>query len=288
MNDVAGSDQNDALTAGQQLARARTACGFGVADVARHLKLSPVQVEAMEAGEYGRLPGPVFVRGFIRNYARLVKLDPEPLLVSTERVMAPELEVEPKGASAAEIPLPTGRESKWHRYVIVLAVLATPVLIYEFSREEAPQVTVKSRQTAVPELPARPVEKAEAPATAVASNSQERAGTSAGGEAPAAKPARTDPPAVKAGERMAAKDKPGERVVRLVFNKESWVELRDRDGRTLLYQLNPAGSEQAISGSPPLSLVVGNATSVRLTVNDQPVDLGRHTRGDDVARVTLE
>ncbi len=62
---------------GAALAAAREALNLSVAEVARQLKLSVSQIEALEAGAYEKLPGPVFVRGFIRNYARLLRLDPE-------------------------------------------------------------------------------------------------------------------------------------------------------------------------------------------------------------------
>jgi cytoskeleton protein RodZ len=81
--------------------------------------------------------------------------------------------------------------------------------------------------------------------------------------------------------------KPGERLVRLVFDEESWVEIRDSAGNVIFSQLNQAGSERHIYGRPPLSLIVGNAHGVRLTYNEQPVDLERHTKVD-VARLTLE
>lgn len=68
------------LSPGQQLAAAREAQGLTVEEVVRHTKLSTRQVLALEADAYDRLPGPVFVRGFIRNYARHLQLDPVPLL----------------------------------------------------------------------------------------------------------------------------------------------------------------------------------------------------------------
>ena len=52
-------------------------------------------------------------------------------------------------------------------------------------------------------------------------------------------------------------------------------------------QLNRRGTEERVTGTPPLSLVVGNAHGVRLTYDDQPVDLAPHTKVD-VARLTLE
>jgi cytoskeleton protein RodZ len=64
------------LTAWQMLRAAREERGLTIAEVAQHLKLTPRQVEAMEAGDLAHLPGPAFARGFVRNYARFLQLDP--------------------------------------------------------------------------------------------------------------------------------------------------------------------------------------------------------------------
>ena len=48
-----------------------------------------------------------------------------------------------------------------------------------------------------------------------------------------------------------------------------------------------AGTERVIRGAPPLSVVVGNASSVKLLYHEKPVDLQPHTKVD-VARITLE
>jgi cytoskeleton protein RodZ len=51
--------------------------------------------------------------------------------------------------------------------------------------------------------------------------------------------------------------------------------------------LNSAGTAKAVSGQPPLSMIVGNATGVRVMHNDRPVDLAPYTQVD-VARLTIE
>ena len=79
----------------------------------------------------------------------------------------------------------------------------------------------------------------------------------------------------------------GEGRIRLEFDGESWVEIRDRDGKTLMSQLNPAGSRRVVLGRPPLSLVIGNGAAVRLTYNDSPVDLKPYIE-IEVARLTLD
>ena len=50
--------------------------------------------------------------------------------------------------------------------------------------------------------------------------------------------------------------------------------------------MNPGGTAQSVSGTPPFDIVIGNATDVRLTYKGNPVDLAPHTR-QNVARFRL-
>ena len=257
---------------GAQLAAARETCGFSITDIARQLKLSPWQVEALESGDYRRLPGAVFVRGFIRNYARVVKLDAVPLLANTEQGSPRPATGALPATPPADIPFPTGRELQWHKYAIAAIVLLVPLIIFEFYLDETPEATVGSRQIELPKP--QPVEQvAVAPPAGVAHGAPENAATA---NADAVDTATT-----------SARSLTNEQRVRMRFAQASWVEIRDRDGRRIFSQFNPAGTEQMVSGVPPLTLVVGNAKGVDLTYNEQPVDLGPHTKVD-VARLTLE
>jgi len=65
------------------------------------------------------------------------------------------------------------------------------------------------------------------------------------------------------------------------------VEIRAKDGQTLMSQLNPAGTRRVVVGQPPLSLVIGNAAAVRLTYNNTSVDLKPYVQ-IEVARLTLD
>ncbi|MCK9200598.1 MAG: DUF4115 domain-containing protein [Gallionella sp.] len=85
----------------------------------------------------------------------------------------------------------------------------------------------------------------------------------------------------------AATAQPGN--LRLTFGEESWTEVRDRNGNIVSSQLNPAGSELRLSGQGPFTLVVGRASSARLSYKGKTVDLKPNTNAtSDVARVTLE
>ena len=71
-----------APTPGTLVREAREAAGLSIDDVSQQLKLAPRQVQALEADDYAQLPGRTFVRGFMRNYARLLRLDPDALLAA--------------------------------------------------------------------------------------------------------------------------------------------------------------------------------------------------------------
>jgi len=69
---------------GQMLREAREAQGIALEDVAVRLRLMHRQIEAMETDDFESLGQPVFARGFVRNYARLLGLAPEALLARME------------------------------------------------------------------------------------------------------------------------------------------------------------------------------------------------------------
>jgi cytoskeleton protein RodZ len=271
---------------GRQLAEERRRQGLSVADLGRQLKLTPRQVEALEADDYERFPGNTFVRGFMRNYAKALHLDPEPLLAELEERL-PEERPSAILPPIENIPFASGKEGSWHRYLLLagLVLLVIPWLLYEAHRQQ-PLAPPPTPEAALPVPPPTAVEPGVL------------AGASSSGNAPASP---TDPIASAAGaaplaaagagaqapapQEPAPSPAPGS--VRLVFKKEAWVEIRDRDGRVLLSQINPAGTEQRVEGTPPLSLVVGNATQVAVVYNGKPVDLTPYTRAE-VARLVLE
>src|SRR3977135_4712369 len=75
--------------AGAALLMERRRQGLSLGDISRQLKLSVRQVEALERDDYSGYKGPVFIHGFIRNYAKLLGLDPEPLIRATDSMLNP-------------------------------------------------------------------------------------------------------------------------------------------------------------------------------------------------------
>ena len=66
---------------GEQLKSAREAQGKSLDDIGSELKIRADHVAALEAGDFVKFDAPIFVRGFIRSYCRILKLDTNALVV---------------------------------------------------------------------------------------------------------------------------------------------------------------------------------------------------------------
>ncbi len=116
------------VTAGGLLRAARESAGLTVDAVAQQLKLAPRQVKAIEDSDFAQLPGRTFVRGFVRNYARLVHLDPESVLGALPAsAAAPSLEspaLHPTAPSIGELPTAANGKASWTRWAIPVTLVA--------------------------------------------------------------------------------------------------------------------------------------------------------------------
>ena len=276
-------------SAGAELAAAREELNLSIAEVARHLKLSPAQVEALEAGAYERLPGRVFVRGFLRNYAKLLGLEPEPLIGRLESEMPEPRVVEERPVTAPAV-MPTGERSRLPLFAGIAGTIIAALAAYEFGFNSPPSST---ESEAGPASAAPPTSAASesAPAVdlssspAVAAGSEPASPSASEGAAAAGAGAAAESAAAQPDARAGAE--PGARSLHFRFDAESWVEVRDANDKVIFTKLNKAGSEERITGAPPLRLVVGNARAVRLEVDSRPLDLAPYT-GTNVARLTLK
>lgn len=261
---------------GRVLAAERERQAISVVDMAARLRLHPKQIAAIEAEDLDRLPGGPFVRGFVRNYAKELRIDPAPLLDALRERLAPaETGAESAAAGPSLVVRNATRERVSRSVVIVGAVGALIVfgVIGWLSTRSAPPA-VERKQAAMPPAPVTPV-AGESPSVSAAN-------PPAQGSAPdAAMPTAAAEPAVATAPAPAS-------PIRLAFRERAWVEVTQADGRVLLSQNNDAGSEQKLDGKPPFRLVIGNASAVTLEYRGRAIDLKPLTSIENVARVTLE
>jgi cytoskeleton protein RodZ len=273
---------------GAELARARQAQGLAIGDVAQQLKFAPRQLEALEAERFADLPGATIARGMLRNYARLLKLDPEPLVERVAQRLGPLGSDHLAERFRQPVPFTDGSRRATVAYlalsVVVLAVVAGLGYQWHQERTTAQRLPfVKADPGATPAAQTASVAPAAA-AEPVPQKIEEKA---------------VDKPAEKVAEKPLA-EKPLQKPVaqkpltpgvhRIVIRceQDAWVEVTDGMGRNLVSSLNPAGSERVVQARGPFELVIGNARNVRLTLDDRPIDLARHIgRHSDVARLKL-
>lgn len=318
-----GASGSDPLpSVGSQLKAAREARQMSVSDIAMALKLGARQVEALENGDWQGLPGKTFIRGFVRNYARLLQVDAAPLMGQLDAVLeSPQVRLAlPEQKRQVTMPY-SGRPRK-RDYAMVwtgvgLVAIAAAVYVLwpaDFSglKEDVDSVVAlfSSKEPAPPPAAAAPqpepvfppgttpqqvmnpqaVAPAEAPAAPPPAPTlvpppvlQEPSAPQA--QKPLVPPPQPAPAAQPSEPQPVAADKAG--ALRLSFEQDSWVEVRDGHGKVLFSQIARAGSEQNVEGQGPFSLVIGNAPGVKLTLRGRPVELAAHTQGN-VARLKLE
>lgn len=266
-------EATEAPPATAAFAARRAELGLSLEDVANQLKFAPRQIEALEAADFGKLPGGTFARGMLRSYARLLKLDPEPVLAQLVAAgVGPQ--AGPEQAVSLRTPIPFSEGGKHVNLiytllsVVILAVVAFLAFGWYQERSAPPKLAFVSPQQDAPAAePGR--EMAQAPATFA----------SAG---PAPLPETTP----RTDEKRPG-PAGGKRRIVLAFDKESWVEIKAGNGELLLSQMNPAGTEKVVEGVPPFLVTIGNAPNVRVIYNELPVDLRPHFKVD-VARLTLD
>jgi len=310
---------------GVQLLAERRNQGLSLGDIARQLKLSVRQVEALERDEYDSFQGSVFVRGFLRNYARLLGLDPDRLLQAAGASAAP---VAVQAAPSAQEPRATPNPERRFRVLtwggfVALATLVVMLLASNVSKEQqraghvaresssptepAPTALPQTASTTPGEETREPPAQAPAGSAAPAGEHKPGAVDSSSGVVASGQPVESGAvgaPAPSASDLPRAGSVPpdegatvpsprllvigtGPGRIRMIFADESWVEVRDGSGTTIFSRLNAPGTERVVRGLPPFDVIVGNAHRVKLLYEDKPIDLGPHTRVD-VARITLE
>ncbi len=307
-------------SAGAALRAAREAAGLPLDAIAQQLKLAPRQVQALEDDDYQHLPGRTFVRGFARNYARFVHLDPDAVLALLPAgEAAPALErptLAPTRRPMGELPIEGVAKRSAIRWLIPLLLLIVAAAgYYEYTRQQA---ALRGNAATAPTgaAPPPPASDAAPDARGAPADGATRAAPATPGtrSTPLPNPLAGSPPAPAApdpetagrpqspapaapgagtvpGTRgsASANDKAVASGVALVlaFKGRSWVEVRDANGRIVLRSTETAGTTRTVAIAPPLELALGNARQVDATFRGQPLDLGPYTRGN-VARVSLK
>jgi len=292
---------------GARLRAAREKLGLTVEQVCAALKLAPEQVDDLENDRYDGIAAETYLHGYLRAYARVVKLPPEQILEEYRQLRAFGESARPvMPASESQIPLtdrPVGLVAT------LVLVVAAGLAIGWWYASGAGSVPValdgEMASRTLPEPATSPVtEQQPAPSTGAEEFAAATQGTpgaresrraelpevhAGDGSITAALPPTQQPPAAApapVGEETASPLPVPTDVVALDFDQTSWAEVQDATGQRLLYQTVEAGRQLELNGTAPFAVVLGNAGGVRVRFNDEPVSVAVEEPGT-VSRFNL-
>ena len=285
-------------TVGEQLREGRLAAGWSIDAVAQQLKLAPRQVQALEDDEFGLLPGRTFVRGFVRNYARLLRLDADALLAQLpDAVAAPSLDspsLAPSPRVMGELPAYLNAKPKSSRTgvsVALLAILAIAAAV-EYSRPGSILSKVihgdkaASPATApAPSGPSPPSDASRNPPTGLPNPLSKSSDGVPFGSAEGKSDLATS--STSGLSRTTATADASDVQLVLVFRGTSWVEVKDGRGSLVLSTIGYPGAAHTIAGAPPFEVVLGNAEAVTVTYRGAPFDSTPYIK-QNVAKFSLK
>jgi cytoskeleton protein RodZ len=306
-------------TPGAQLAAQREAMGWTVEQIADQLKLAPRQVKALEAGDYAALPNMAVVRGFVRAYAKVVKIDATPLVAMIEVISPTSHEAAPPRKDVAatftesRFPSMTGRSSApagWLVGVAAVVVVAAagayawqtgliPATLFE--RSPAPASAAADAEAAKPAEASAPIEttllkpgeetapvqSTNVPLISVPpQNAPDAAAASAAPASAAPAPVVTPPAATPAPAAAPVAAATGTQLV-LKVTEDSWVEIRRPGTTSLISRLVKAGSTETFDIKDPALLIVGKPGGVEATLGGAPLALPP-VAGGTISRVNIK
>jgi cytoskeleton protein RodZ len=328
-NELSSGDQVDpaqqqnptqrVVTPGTELAARRLELNWTVEQVASQLNLAPRQIGAIEADNYAALPGLAVTRGFIRAYAKLLRIDAAPLLL----MLAQE-------TSAAEADMPlrrtlSGTPFSEHRSSgmmlrrrqpsrllaggVVLLVLCG--LLYAGQQAGLLSSTadiLSSGATRAKTLfagaadavgPSGSADSAEpSPGTVIVHPAPVLPADTAPAAGPAGSPAPvvSSAPASKAAPDASSQapsanklsttlDRPAGGELVVTMREDSWITLRRPDRTAIVSHLYKAGTTESFKIDGPVQLIVGNARGVDATLRGAPLEMKSKT---NIARHNLK
>ncbi|MBH1593723.1 helix-turn-helix domain-containing protein [Stenotrophomonas maltophilia] len=274
IDDQTVSALETAAGCGTRLRQAREAAGLTLDDVGQRLRMPVQVVRSLEEEQWQKLGAPVFVRGQLRSYARLLNVDVSELLEQAQvgPVVPPTLVSHTHTPRARRIAEHLGRRVL---YVGITAVLAVPV--WFATRGHFDGGTPSPHTASLDVIPATvPVPPAADGAEPVASTETSVAST--------AKPAATPYGASRAPvPRPAATAAGAGTTLEMQFNGDSWVDIGGPDGSTVEKALIRSGESRSFTPGQVTRVTLGNASAVQVQQNGAIVDLAPYQRAN-VAR----
>ena len=282
------------MTPGDILRYEREKKGLTIGQMAERTRIKDSVLLSIESALTDHIP-PVYLRGYVRNYAIHLGLNPTEI----ENHLPLADEQEPEIRTVFTEAAPHGSSDRWLKatsYAVASVLVAA--LVWQFTHEAVrfsqgegpvsnsapPPAEASTADEGDTDSQSRPVQShlnASIASIEVMKQRSETAGASAAQEAWAAiaDPSVSSP--VAAGQLPE-----GSRQLDLSISADTWVEIIDATGAHLETDLIRAGNTRSYQGIAPFRILLGRASAIELYLDGEEVDLAPYTRGN-VARMNL-
>ncbi len=299
---------------GAALAAARNAKNMSVQAVSDTLRLSLKQIIALESDDFSALPQPMATRGFIRNYARLLELDAEPLLDSYRQRVPDNTPTSLNVQTSVPHVQLVKKNKPWFKFAAIALSLVLLVWYLQVEQSSSVATDVTSNNEVVspvslPELTTAPPPSAEptsppaaevGTASSATTNLADTLPSPAPVELATAKP-KPSTATVAANDGLQLRPSSDMRIpaevkanaagnrawLTVSVTDKAWVQVKDKSGAVLFERMLTANSTDKIEAQPPLFVWLGNAKATSLDYMGQSVDVASKTF-NNTARLTLE
>ncbi|HCD13711.1 MULTISPECIES: RodZ domain-containing protein [Shewanella] len=279
-------------TLGSLLKSAREQKGITIEDAATRLHLRPCIVADIEADCFSNIDSSTYVRGYVKNYARILGVDKETINACLARQVPKVTEPAMQSFSRKTSRQATDSRLMLVTYLIGFLLLALLVVWWlqkpsvvsdvDFSKPTAEEVQqareFESRQAQIEETELPSETSTETPAAEVDKSLVEDNNTDEASSG-----------VVNEDVDMTEQPLPTEATqasVGIELDGDCWIKLTDANGKTLIDGLRSSGQSINVQGKAPFKLVLGAPQTVSLTFNGQAVSLADFPSGR-VARLTL-